>query len=147
MPFPDTAHDGDMITKWYLMKIRVSSLCFSCVVPWPFLKGDSPNKAHLHPHMAPPFGFLYHRCAGLPRLETVLISLRVCLFTQYVLLYFLRVHVRLLHFKVEEPLHLMRAPFQLMCHLECSRVCLSFNLSMHLCNALSPLKNEMSASR
>lgn len=36
---------------------------------------------------------------------------RECLFTQRVLLYFLVAYVLLLHFKVEEPLHLMRAPF------------------------------------
>lgn len=56
-------------------------------MPWPFLKGDSPNKAQLHPRMAAHFGFLYHRCAGLHRLETALISLRVCLFTQRVVIF------------------------------------------------------------
>lgn len=74
--------------------------------------------------------------------QSVLMSWRVCLFTQHVLLYFLSACVLLLRFKVEEPSPLMRAPLSLVCHLECSRVCSIFNLSVHLCNSMPPLKNE-----
>lgn len=74
--------------------------------------------------------------------QSILVSWRVCLFTQHVLLYFLSACVLLLRFKVEEPLPLMRAPLSLVCHLECSRVCSIFNLSVHLCNSMPPLKNE-----
>lgn len=66
--------------------------------------------------MAPHLGlapFIIMGCAILKVNKTcsVLISSRECLFTQRVLLYFLVAYVLLLHFKVEEPLHLMRAPF------------------------------------
>lgn len=74
--------------------------------------------------------------------QSVLMSWRMCLFTQHVLLYFLSACVLLLRFKVEEPLPLMRAPSSLVCHLECSRACSIFNLPVPLCNSMPPLKNE-----
>ena len=73
--------------------------------------------------------------------QSVLMSWRMCLFTQHVS-YFLSACVLLLCFKVEEPLPLMRASLSLVCHLECSRACSIFNLSVPLCNSTPPLKNE-----
>lgn len=66
--------------------------------------------------MAPHWGlaaFIVTGCAILKLNKTcsVLISFRECLFTQPMLLYFLVAYVLFPHFKVEEPLHLMRAPF------------------------------------
>lgn len=89
-----------VITKWHLPNIRVPSQGFSCTVPWTFVKGDSSHKTQLYPHMAPhlglaPLSINRQGCAVLKlnKAPSVLISLRVCLFTQPVWLYFLVVCV------------------------------------------------------
>lgn len=116
-------------------------------VSWPHLKGAPKSLSRPVRDFTFWLSSFDRRCGGicilkLNKILFVLVSLRVSIYPTYVLFSC----VLSLHFKVEEPLHLMRVSLSLACHLRCSRVCLNVNLSMHLCNGMSSLKNEVSAS-
>lgn len=121
----------------------------ACTVSWPHLKGAPKSLSRPVRDFTFWLSSLDRRCGGICILKQnkilfVLVSLRVFIYPTYVLFSW---SVRPFpDFKVEEPLHLMRVSLSLACHLRCSRVCLNVNLSMHLCNGMSSLKNEVSAS-